>query len=154
MRLLNTADRTTLRESLGHDAAPYAILSHCWAHEPGEEEVSYQQLVSGTYDAESQGWLKIANCCWIAESQGLEWAWIDTCCIDKTSSSELSETINSMFAWYGRAQVCYVFLHNFHASSLPKVDYMDSEGRWKQGLTSEDIESLADFVNNRWFHRG
>jgi hypothetical protein len=44
--------------------------------------------------------------------------WIDSCCIDKTSSSELSEAINSMFNWYRNSQVWWVplwvrFSHKF-----------------------------------------
>ncbi|KAH6714351.1 hypothetical protein BKA61DRAFT_632289 [Leptodontidium sp. MPI-SDFR-AT-0119] len=43
---------------------------------------------------------KIEGVCGIAVSDGFEYIWIDTCCIDKTSSAELSEAINSMFRWY------------------------------------------------------
>lgn len=46
-----------------------------------------------------KGYEKIRKCCEIAVSDGFEYAWVDTCCIDKTSSSELSEAINSMWAW-------------------------------------------------------
>ncbi|KAL5905981.1 hypothetical protein ACKVV1_010394 [Pyricularia oryzae] len=30
----------------------------------------------------------------------IPYVWVDICCIDKTSSAELSEAINSMFRWY------------------------------------------------------
>lgn len=56
------------------------------------------------------GYLKIKGCCAQAFVDGWQYAWIDSCCIDKTSSAELSESINSMFQWYKDAQVCYAYL--------------------------------------------
>jgi hypothetical protein len=61
--------------------------------------------------------------------------WIDTCCIDKTSSAELSEAINSMFKWYGDAEICYAYL-----SDVPGNGDIDQQ--WKE------------FANSRWFNRG
>jgi hypothetical protein len=43
--------------------------------------------------------------------------WIDSCCIDKSSSAELSEAINSMFEWYKNAQVCYTYLFDVSATA-------------------------------------
>jgi hypothetical protein len=61
--------------------------------------------------------------------------WIDTCCIDKTSSAELSEAINSMFDWYGDAEICYAYLSDV--------------------LGSGDLDQrLRDFTKSRWFKRG
>jgi hypothetical protein len=57
-----------------------------------------------------KGWSKVLGCCAQAALDGWLYAWIDTCCIDKTSSAELSEAINSMFEWYEKSQVCYVYL--------------------------------------------
>ncbi|KAI6138370.1 hypothetical protein BKA82DRAFT_58501, partial [Pisolithus tinctorius] len=54
-----------------------------------------------------------------AVKDGYEWLWIDTCCIDKRSSSELSEAINSMFRWYRDAQVCYAYLNDVDESDIP-----------------------------------
>ena len=56
------------------------------------------------------GYSKIRGCCAQAALDGFDYAWIDSCCIDKTSSSELSEAINSMFNFYRKAQVCYAYL--------------------------------------------
>ena len=53
---------------------------------------------------------KVRKACDIARRDGYEYIWIDSCCIDKTSSSELSEAINSMFNWYRGAEVCYAYL--------------------------------------------
>jgi hypothetical protein len=129
MRLLNS---TTLKlhEFIGSQIPPYAILSHTW----DEEEVSFQELSAGTV-AEKKGFEKIKRCCEIAAGDGFEYAWVDTCSIDKTSSAELSEAINSMFRWYQKAEVCYAFLSDVSSD--------------------EDPESLQSaFRKSRWFRRG
>jgi hypothetical protein len=96
MRLINTAT-LALHEYLGDENVPkYAILSHTWE----DEEVSFQEMMSKTPDVlVKKGFKKIEKTCEIAKREGLEWAWVDTCSIDKTSSAELSEAINSMFRW-------------------------------------------------------
>ncbi|KAK1622849.1 hypothetical protein BDP81DRAFT_440360 [Colletotrichum phormii] len=73
--------------------------------------------------------------CHVARQQELEWIWIDTCCIDKSSSAELSEAINSMFEWYKRAAACYVYLYD--VSSNGKLAY-----------------KALSFASSRWFIRG
>ena len=52
---------------------------------------------------------------------GLSHAWIDTCCIDKSSSAELSEAINSMYTWYEVAQVCYAYLEDVLVEQDPRA---------------------------------
>lgn len=100
-----------LQEFVGVKTPSYAILSHTWVN---GHEVTFQEMVAaaGRQPAGSAktGWDKIDRTCQQAARDGLEYAWVDTCCIDKTSSAELSEAINSMFQWYRRATVCYVFL--------------------------------------------
>jgi hypothetical protein len=92
---------------------PYVILSHTW----GDEEVTFQELRDllpesmVTPQAEQKaGFRKIKRCCEQARIDGLAYAWVDTCCIDKRSSAELSEAINSMFRWYSEAKLCYAHL--------------------------------------------
>lgn len=70
----------------------YAILSHTW----GDEEVSLQDFQKPE-SKQLQGYKKIEQCCAQAHHDGYDYVWIDTCCIDKTSSAELSEAINSMY---------------------------------------------------------
>jgi hypothetical protein len=82
---------------------PYEILSHT----RGDDEVSFQDLQSGSAKSNA-GHKKIEQCCKIALEDGFKYAWIDTCRIDKISSSELSEAVNSMVHWYRDAEVCYV----------------------------------------------
>ncbi|KAM0703743.1 hypothetical protein Q7P35_009682 [Cladosporium inversicolor] len=106
MRLLNVnAQKAELVEFFGDKIPPYAILSHTW----GDDEVTFQDLQSGSYE-HKLGFRKIHLTCQQARRDRLSWCWVDTCCIDKSSSAELSEAINSMFNWYSRAQVCYAYL--------------------------------------------
>ncbi|RYO92955.1 hypothetical protein DL764_008057 [Monosporascus ibericus] len=95
------------------EGKPYAILSHCW--EEGHE-VSFQEFCDldlGTV-RHKKGFAKISNACAYArkENPPLDYCWVDTCCIDKKSSAELTEAINSMFKWYREAAVCYAYLHD------------------------------------------
>jgi hypothetical protein len=93
MRLLN-AKSLKLTQFNARDTPPYAILSHTW----GSDEVTFQDINAPNPDAKQVS-AKIVGCCRQACADGLDWVWVDTCCIDKTSSSELSEAINSMYAW-------------------------------------------------------
>ncbi|KAL8835949.1 MAG: hypothetical protein Q9176_006633 [Flavoplaca citrina] len=129
MRLLHT-ERLDFQEFFDSQTPKYAILSHRWTG----DEVSFQDF--NRYKEEQRPCFdKISNCCSLAKSDGYEWVWIDTCCIDKKSSAELSEAINSMYAWYKKADVCYVYL----------VDVSWS-GDWE---TTRD-----QFRASAWFTRG
>lgn len=122
MRLINV--HTRLFEDFASNWVPdYAILSHTWE----QEEVTYSHYISGNYQS-MRGYGKIDMTCRIAAQDGLSYAWVDTCCIDKSSSAELSEAINSMFQWYELAKLCYVYL-----SDLPLgVEWTEwlSKCRW------------------------
>lgn len=84
----------------------YAILSHTWGAD--SEEVTFQELTEGT-GKNKVGYRKIQFCGKQATSDGLQHFWVDTCCIDKSSSAELTEAINTMFRWYSRAaNVMYI----------------------------------------------
>lgn len=127
MRLLNT---TTLQLTQFHrDIPPYAILSHTW----GDEEVTFQEIDAPERE-KKRGWAKVVGCCRQALMDHLDWVWIDTCCIDKTSSAELSEAINSMYGWYENSQICYAFLEDVPA---PNPEF-----------------PLNEFKAARWFTRG
>ena len=141
MRLLNTAS-ITLREFLGEAVPPYAILSHTWER----EEVLLADIQSGTASSK-QGYSKLIGCCQKAAQHGFEWVWIDTCCIDKTSSAELSEAINSMYQWYESAAICYAYLQDVSVALAKPGD---------GGTQSSKTAKLAvtDFGQSRWFTRG
>lgn len=123
MRLLN-ANTLEMKEYCGQ-IPPYAILSHTW----GDEEVTFQDFQSRDRETK-KGFNKIIGCCRQAQRDSIEWVWIDTCCIDKTSSAELSEAINSMYAWYRDSQVCYVFLEDVSAVYLEQINRELASARW------------------------
>jgi hypothetical protein len=102
MRLLH-ASTITLRSFPPKNIPPYAILSHTWGAE--EDEVTLQELGQPSAEKKS-GYDKIVGACKQVLKDGLDYIWIDTCCIDKTSSAELSEAINSMFRWYEDSRIC------------------------------------------------
>ena len=104
MRLIHTT-RLELCQFFDSNVPEYAILSHCWS----DDEVTFQEFESRN-NRVGCGFQKITDCCGLARKRNIEWAWIDTICIDKTSSTELSEAINSMFRWYERAAICFAFL--------------------------------------------
>jgi Heterokaryon incompatibility protein (HET) len=104
--LLN-AKTIQLEEFIGK-GPPYAILSHTWGKEVSFQEI--QDLTNRRAVEQKTGYLKIKLCCQQATEDGLGYAWVDTCCIDKKSSAELSEATNSMFQWYRDATVCYAYV--------------------------------------------
>ena len=83
------------RETASSDVPAYAILSHTW----GNEEVSLQEIEAGTGKSKA-GWKKIQFCAKQAAADGLQYFWVDTCCIDKKNTVKLGAAINSMFRWY------------------------------------------------------
>jgi hypothetical protein len=108
MRLLEIQnDGGVIFAEIYGDIPQYAILSHTWGADA--DEVIFQDMVAGR-GGEKAGYRKIQFCVEKATGDGLRYFWIDTCCIDKSSSAELSESINSMFRWYQNAAKCYVYL--------------------------------------------
>lgn len=137
MRLLRLADgRYTFEQFTEHYKPPYAILSHTW--EADNEEVDFEDVQSEANPGKT-GWRKLLFCGNQAAQDGLAYFWVDTCCIDKTNSSEVREAINSMFEWYQKAEKCYVYLSDVPSRELT-------------GVSKEEWE-LA-FRRSRWFKRG
>lgn len=99
--LIGTPGERHLRIRLQRNAKvlSYAILSHRWGEE--EDEVSYEDMVSGHAEGKP-GYTKILACCERAMRDGFSYVWVDTCCINKSSSAELSEAITSMYSYYQR----------------------------------------------------
>lgn len=135
MRLLNTGS-LELQEFFEKDIPPYAILSHRW----GEEEILYQDMIPSAVQFVTEnknGYPKLRGSCILAQQQGYSWIWIDTCCIDKSSSAELTEAINSMYQWYGAAEICYAYLND--------VGFRE---------TRNDVNSSKKLTESKWFTRG
>jgi hypothetical protein len=155
MRLIDV-ETLELRQFQHRDIPPYAILSHTW----GKEEVSFADFTSSTSDKgrHHEGYNKIAGCCRKAKSEGYSWVWMDTCCIDKSSSAELSEAINSMFKWYEAADVCYAWLSDVESSEDPR--HISSGFRrskwWTRGWTLQELLAPAEvvFLARDWIEIG
>jgi hypothetical protein len=145
MWLINVANRQLELHNDERNLPRYAILSHTWSG----TEVSMQEYrtfvadgcVTSQKGPSTPGLSKIEACCVQADKDKLSHLWIDTCCIDKTSSAELSEAINSMFRWYKNAEICYVHLEDINASvleacqsiqsSCPRLDGLHVDGHSK-----------------------
>lgn len=134
-------------------ARGYTILSHTW----DEEEVSFKALTEGKAE-HLRGYQKILGCCELSTSEGYDYTWIDTCCIDKTSSAELSEAINSMFKWYYMAGICYAYLGDVDSRDTDPIRSKPFAGsRWfTRGWTLQELIAphLVVFVDKHWQELG
>lgn len=140
MRLLET-DKLEVDVVRDDAIPPYAILSHTWF----DDEVSLQDMQSSNArhtPSKRRSLKKLIDAARLAASHGYSWMWIDTCCIDKTSSAELSEAINSMYKWYENASVCYVFLEDYPA------------GQQEANEPFEELPEMWALHKSRWATRG
>ncbi|KAF4825699.1 Vegetative incompatibility protein HET-E-1 [Colletotrichum siamense] len=104
-----------------------------------------------------QGYAKLHDSCRQACLDKLEWIWIDTCCIDKTSSAELSEAINTMFRWYQEAVVCYAFLADVPSDTTLDGRSLFATSRWfTRGWTLQELlaPKRLEFYSREWTHLG
>jgi len=141
MRLL-TRDKNgklSFTEDLLNKIHPYAILSHTWGKPT--EEVTFKDIVEGNAEGKP-GYHKIKFCAEQAEHDGLQYFWVDTCCIDKSNKAELDEAINSMFQWYHDADRCYAYLSDVSTSGAP------------QNNAQPELSWEPAFRASRWFTRG
>ncbi|KAF2010129.1 HET-domain-containing protein [Aaosphaeria arxii CBS 175.79] len=138
MRLLQFRDGTfSLVERLGRDIPPYAILSHTWGNDG--DEVTFEDLIKGIGKSKP-GYRKLAFCAGQAEKDDLPFFWVDTCCIDKSSSAELTEAINSMFKWYRGAAKCYAYLSDVSAAEASRDEQAIGKSRWfARGWTLQEF---------------
>ena len=157
--------RTKVLESRDDETTEYAILSHRWIDHTEvdcEEMVDLAKMVKQEQDEVRGrlGYKKIVDACKQAKKDGYEWAWVDTCCIDKRSSAELSEAINSMYRWYANAKICYAYLHDVDGSRFPTRPtdhgkYRKSNGspEWfSRGWTLQEMIAPRNlqFFNKNW----
>lgn len=149
MRLLN-ATTYKFHEYVGGDVPEYAILSHTW----GEGEVTFHDMrpeaPPETWQAKL-GWQKIEKCCLQALKDSIQFVWVDTCCIDKSSSAELQEAINSMFSWYEGSTECYAFVADFEARDK-EMSKLTMARWWTRGWTLQELlapESVR-FFDSQW----
>ncbi|OCK72862.1 HET-domain-containing protein, partial [Lepidopterella palustris CBS 459.81] len=147
MRLLDARTMTLETFRSEYEVPRYAILSHTW----DLEEVTFDDL-NGSDPSHLQGYGKIKEACRQTCRDGIHYLWVDTCCIDKRSSAELSETINSMFKWYQAATVCYAYLQDVEDPNIETFKQLSSD----LNLTSEQEAQIqqSPFAKSRWWTRG
>ncbi|KAF1833831.1 hypothetical protein BDW02DRAFT_648127, partial [Decorospora gaudefroyi] len=140
MRLLRYKEDGRLTIASFDDAIPpYAILSHTWG--PDAEEVTFADLAQSS-GKDKPGYTKIRFCGEQAQRDGLQYFWVDTCCIDKSNKAELSLAIQSMFRWYQDAAKCYVYLSDV-STKKGEASSSSTEFTWEPA-----------FRSSRWFTRG
>lgn len=129
---------------MGDYDGKYAILSHTWE----QDEVTFEEMVDASESSDPElvrqirskaGYIKIQQAARQAWLDGYQYIWVDTCCIQKSSSAELSEAINSMFRWYRKAGLCYAYLADVRDASPTTFDTGDYH---------------LGFASSRWFTRG
>ncbi|KAK0715059.1 heterokaryon incompatibility protein-domain-containing protein [Lasiosphaeris hirsuta] len=150
MRLLHTTNHT-LHSFVGPpDNAPkYAILSHTW----GDEELLFEDMAtpekrSVAALSKPEGFAKMWSSCAMAKVKGFEYIWIDTCCIDKSSSAELSEAINSMFKWYALSELCLAYISDYGGDEAAAREAPSSR------YDASYLNPPGSFTGSRWFTRG
>ncbi|KAI4182274.1 MAG: hypothetical protein L6R41_006083 [Letrouitia leprolyta] len=151
MYLLHTTE-LKIHHFVDHRSQKYCILSHTW----GEEEVTFHDIQREDR-SRKQGFKKIQKACELASREGHEYIWIDACCIDKSSSAELSEAINSMYMWYQTATCCYAYLIDFHRPG-DKIDrFSFRRSRWfRRGWTLQELLAPREvtFYDRDWAYVG
>ena len=160
MRLINT--KTLVLAEFIEDPIPsYAILSHT----RGNDEVLFEEMrnfAPPLYEAlyETRGLKKITQSCRIARELGLDWVWVNTCCIDKSNHTELSEALNSMFRWYQASEVCLVYLADVTSDvskTLENPEETFSQARWfTRGWTLQELIAPRNciFYDREWVPLG
>lgn len=151
----------------GDQIPPYVILSHRW----GPEEITCKDFAKGR-NKKKAGYQKVVDLCRVVRERcsllrhhetmlhvSIAWVWIDTCCIDKRSSAELSEAINSMFAWYRNSVLCYVHLEDVLAQSPgePECSEAFKRSAWfTRGWTLQELLAPQQliFCDRAWNYIG
>ena len=156
MRLLHAKD-LVFDEFFDDNCPDYAILSHRWFSQ--KEELTYRDFLDGK-KRETKGYAKITATCEKALAHKYEWIWVDTCCIDKTSSAELTEAINSMFRWYQNAKECYVYLYDVtweekydNSSAQSSMTHLSPSSAASSKLNGSPA-SRQSFRDSDWHTRG
>ncbi|THU95454.1 HET-domain-containing protein, partial [Dendrothele bispora CBS 962.96] len=152
MRLLHT--RTLQLHEFQTDIPPYAILSHTWE----KEEVTFRDIIHLHIAKRKAGYRKVKKACVHARRYNFDWIWIDSCCINKDSSAELSEAINSMYQYYQDAGICYAYLCDVSSKEDPRDTKSTFKGcRWfKRGWTLQELlaPSYVVFLDKDWVEIG
>ncbi|KAK1766345.1 heterokaryon incompatibility protein-domain-containing protein [Phialemonium atrogriseum] len=164
MWLINVRNMA-LKEVVNPEEYRYAILSHRWLRDMNDE-VSFQDMADLQAARRKPGFSKIQMTCRKADEKGLDYAWVDTCCIDKTSSASLQEAVNSMFRWYKVSSYCFAYLHDVETETSGSEEAEDrtpgavndvSESEWfTRGWTLQELiaPEVVEFYDRAWRFRG
>ncbi|KAK2606198.1 hypothetical protein QQS21_003369 [Conoideocrella luteorostrata] len=167
MRLLKTCGYGLVEAHDLPDTFPqYAILSHTWISP--KDEITYQDMKNRKEDIENdiykqKGWSKLRAYCDRAAKDGWEWAWMDTCCIDKTNPADTQEAINAMFRWYQNAGICYAYLEDVNFLKAFSLSDLGSDEEPDEVAGSENVACFGNaahaaikpiFTRAKWFSRG
>jgi hypothetical protein len=140
MKLINA--RTLEIEEFFSRIPRYAILSHTWE---GHEEISYKEMIKGR-SKHKKGYSKILKAAGTSLIHGLDYVWVDTCCIDKSSSADLTESINSMFKYYADAVICFAHLSDVHLDK-ETIDDQLWRSRWfTRGWTLQELLAPQELI--------
>lgn len=146
MRLLNVHS-LKLAEFSDRKRPAYAIASHRWE----EHEATFAD-VRDTQNTSSPGYQKIKDFAEYVKNHvsGVDWLWIDTCCINKDSAAELSKAINLMFEWYQQADVCLAYLRDVE-EARDEVQFQQSEW-FERGWTLQELLAprVVVFLTRTW----
>lgn len=146
MRLLNV-DTLKFTHFSDEERPIYAIASHRWQ----KEEVTYQE-VKEERNKSKDGYQKVMDFAKYIKDyvSGVQWLWIDTCCINKESAAELSEAINLMFKWYRNAGVCLAYLADVD-EARDEQSFQKSEW-FERGWTLQELLAprTVIFVTRTW----
>ncbi|KAF1973129.1 HET-domain-containing protein, partial [Bimuria novae-zelandiae CBS 107.79] len=133
---------------------PYGILSHTWSTYEIPFRAFYDRTIHKAYPVASH---KIYSTCDRALEDEIDYVWIDSCCIDKSSSAELSEAINSMYAWYASAKTCYAYLEGFALKEVEELTAGLAICRWfTRGWTLQELIAPREvkFYDRHWAYFG
>jgi len=109
------------------------MLSHRWE----DDELAFERINwQGVYDLPASRFQKVRGFCREAATQGFDWAWVDTCCIDQTSNADVSESISSMFSWYRGSALTIIYLSDvatFNVQALRRSQW------FRRGWTLQEL---------------
>lgn len=156
MRLINTTS-FELKVFMPEHVPDYVILSHRWSPDAGEEVTFNDFLIAPLLDEDNParrkiGFEKVLGACKLARDDGYTWIWIDSCCMDKSSSSELQEAINSMWNFYSNANICYVYLEDVLDERAGWTDTFHESSWFDRGWTLQELiaPQIVEFYAADW----
>ena len=146
MRLLNV--RTLKFSEYFYDIPKYIIASHRW--KAGTEATIKD--IGKKRDTDKDGYRKVNDFAkYVREHIGhVEWLWIDTCCVDQSSSQEVTEAVNSMFRWYSQAEACLAYLADVKDASEEQA--LRQSDWFRRGWTLQELLAphVLVFLSRDW----